>query len=244
MKPSQTVTQNDGKIITFFTENKLWKAAYADGSSSWEKKNWQYTQLLVKNPNVVLDIGANIGQETVYYSDWAKKVYAFEPAQSTFECLEKNVQQNNLKNVVLHRLGVSNSANKALINLVKGNEGRSFVTDKPNKNTQEIELIVLDNFELHGLNDEKIDFVKMDVEGFEINALEGMKGLIDKHSPTFMIEAQDSNLFRCGATSVDIWDFFDSRGYEATINTGRKIVRSQAPTKNRHRVDLFFKKTS
>jgi len=239
VKPTRTVRQFDGKIVTFFTENKLWVKAYEDGKNAWEKRNWIYAQKIVQNPDIVLDIGANIGQEMLYYTGWANRIISFEPNPVTFNVLKQNVDQNNIKNVRLENLGVGSVPSKAFINLVKNNEGRSFVTKSPTKISHEITIVAVDDV---NIGEGKVDFVKMDVEGFEIEALKGMKKLIDTHSPAFQIEAQDETLERHGMTSVDIWDFFNERGYTATINTGKVIDRDHALTKNRTRVDLFFKK--
>jgi len=239
VKPTQTVKQFDGKIVTFFTENKLWVKAYENGKNAWEKRNWAYAQKIVQKPDVVLDIGANIGQEMLYYTGWANRIISFEPNPATFEVLKQNVDQNNIKNVRLEQLGVGSGPAKAFINLIRGNEGRSFVTAVPTKVSHEITIVAIDDVDI---GEGSVDFVKMDVEGFELRALHGMKNLIDKHNPVFQIEAQDENLSRCGVTSVDIWDFFIDRGYVATINTGRTINREHALTKDRPRVDLFFKK--
>jgi FkbM family methyltransferase len=239
VKPTQTVKQFDGKIVTFFTENKLWVKAYKTGKNAWERRNWVYAQKIVKSPDIVLDIGANIGQEMLYYTDWARRIISFEPNPMTFDVLKQNVDQNNIKNVELKNFGVGSSPSKAFINLVKNNEGRSFVTQAATKVSHEITIVAIDDL---NIGEGKVDFVKMDVEGFEIEALNGMKNLIDKHAPVFQVEAQDETLERCGVTSVDIWDFFNQRGYVATINTGKVIDREHALTKDRTRVDLFFKK--
>ena len=238
LRKTQTVTQHDGKIVKFFTSNACWRKAYATGKSSWETSNLKYAKLLVPNPDVVLDIGANIGQEAIYYSDWANQVHSFEPVPEIFRLLQANVLQNNITNVKLYQVGVSNVEGSALIDFLVGNEGRSHITETEGKNTYRIDLVRIDDLELEG----KIDFVKMDVEGFELNALNGMKNLIENHSPVCQIEAHEDNLVRQNVTSEDIWDFFNSRGYEATIATGRKIERHNCLRKDRSRCDLFFKK--
>jgi FkbM family methyltransferase len=240
-KPTKTVKQRDGKIVTYFTENKLWVKAFENGRYAWEKRNRKYAQELVASPDVVIDIGANIGQEALQYSDWARKVYSFEPNPVIFEVLDLNVKQNNLTNVEIIAKGASNAAGSAVINNLRANEGRSYVCDHNGKHTLPIELITIDDYLLHNIEG-RVDFVKMDVEGHEVHALEGMKKLIEKFWPVFQVEAEDECLERCGYDSTHIWDFFNERGYVATINTGEVITREKALTDNRSRVDLFFKK--
>lgn len=240
-RKTQTVTQHDGKIITFFTSNSCWVKAYAEGKSSWETSNLKYAKLLVgKTPDIILDIGANIGQEAIYYADWANHVHSFEPVPEIFEMLCANVMQNNLTNVKLYQVGVSDCEGTALIDFLKGNEGRSHIVETQSERTHKISLVRIDDLEFDG----KIDFIKMDVEGFEFNALNGMKNLIEAHSPVCQIESHEANLIRQNVTSEDIWDFFNSRGYESTIATGRKIERHNCLRKDRSRCDLFFKKIS
>ena len=51
----------------------------------------------------VLDIGANIGNHSIFFSQFAKMVYSFEPQIENFNCLEKNIIVNNIKNVqIMH----------------------------------------------------------------------------------------------------------------------------------------------
>lgn len=240
-KPTRTVKQRDGKIVTYFTENKLWVKAFENGRYAWEKRNRKYAQELVKSPDVVIDLGANIGQEAMQYAGWARKVYSFEPNPVIYEVLDLNIRQNGITNVELIQKGASDVAGSAVINNLRANEGRSYVCDHNGKHTLPIELVTVDDFLLPNI-DGRVDFVKMDVEGHEVHALKGMKKLIEKFWPVFQVEAEDECLERCGYDSTHIWDFFNDLGYVATINTGEIIPRERALTDDRTRVDLFFTK--
>jgi FkbM family methyltransferase len=239
-KPTKTVEQHNGTVVTFFTENHNWVRAFDAGNYAWEKTNMAYMRKLVPNPDVVLDIGANIGQETLMYAKVANQVVSFEPIPNIFQVLSQNITQNSLTNVTAYQKAVYNAPGVAKMNSPKGNEGASHLTQKQDgKNQFEVELIVIDDLILP---EGRVDFVKIDVEGFEMKVLEGMRGTIEKFSPVFQIELHDELLIRDGTDSTQIWDFFNERGYTASLNTGESLPRERAPTKNRSRVDVFFKR--
>ena len=239
MKKYETKLQHNGKLVSYFTDNALWRKAYEDGEMNWEIRNVRRAVDIVPKPDIVLDIGANIGHFALPYSDWATTVHCFEPNPTVFSLLKLNIEQNNIKNVVLHNVGVSDNPGKSLLRVFNRNEGRSFVTDKPTKHSVEIDLVRVDDIDFTGRS---VDFVKMDTEGFELIALRGMSQLVQKHSPAFQIELIDENLERNGHTSVEVWDFFNDHGYSARVNSRAKLSREEMPSDKRSRVDVFFTK--
>ena len=141
-------------------------------------------KFLQDNANI-LDIGANIGNNAVYYAMIrnANKIYAFEPIKDTFEILRKNIELNALQDKIYP------------FNVALGlQEGKAVIKNRPVDNCGGTEiktdndgdLIVknLDSFEFS----EKIDFVKIDVEGFESQVLLGAKAFLAKHKPIMVIE--------------------------------------------------------
>ncbi len=134
---------------------------------------------------VILDIGANIGNHTVYWAleRNAKKIYSFEPLVSTFEILEKNIKLNNLENrVTLFNFGLFNeetNASVAVYNL--RNVGLTSFTPNENGN---FKLKKLDEIDIP----EKIDLMKVDVEGAEVQMLQGAVETIKRNKPVIVIE--------------------------------------------------------
>lgn len=238
-KQTNTVTQKDGKIVTYFTENGIWRRAYEEGHARWGQRDFKHVKKLVPNPDIVVDVGANIGQETIYYSDWAKHVYSFEPCTSTYEILEKNINQNNIKNVTLSKFGLSSEATEGFLRLINGNDGMAFVTNEKSSKTEDIELIRFDDFPI---KEGKIDFVKIDVEGLEMKVLQGMTKTIAEHSPTFQIELKDKWLARNGSSSEEIWDFFNNLGYVCMASPTKVVTRENVPNEKRTKADLYFVK--
>ena len=144
---------------------------------------------IIKN-SVVLDIGTNIGNHTLYFLNecGAKKVYCFEPVKDTFEILKYNIKLNNLESfVVLMNVGVGRKSGKAHIgSYTQMNTG---MTTLDLADDGEIKIISIDELDIS----EKVGLVKIDVEGFELDVIKGMIQTVQRHKPYIMIEIQNTN---------------------------------------------------
>ena len=138
---------------------------------------------------VVVDAGANLGTFSFLCAALgAKKVYAFEPVKGTYELLKKNIEENNLQGIIIPvNKAVGQSNFMAKIKSDYAGDGGSAIEMRKDerKETLDIEVISLDSY----LSGEKIDFIKMDVEGFEENALMGAKATIAKYKPVMSLSA-------------------------------------------------------
>lgn len=122
----------------------------------------------------ILDIGANIGNHSLYYAmvRKAKKVYAFEPIKETYANLCKNIELNALQNIIIpHNIALGEKTGRASIkNAPFYNIGG--ISLQNNKNG-DLKIVSLDEMQESGAFANKIDFVKIDVEGFEAQVLRG-----------------------------------------------------------------------
>lgn len=139
----------------------------------------------IKKGNVVLDIGANIGYYTLIFAKLVGeegRVYAFEPDPTNFALLKKNVEINGYKNVVLVQKAVSNKSGRIKLYLSKNNMGDHRIYDSGEDGRQhiEIEAIRLDDYFEHF--EGRIDFIKMDIQGAEGGAIQGMYNLLNKNN--------------------------------------------------------------
>jgi FkbM family methyltransferase len=137
----------------------------------------------LKAGQTVLDIGANIGYYTLIAAKLVGtrgKVYAFEPDPDNFALLKKNVEYNCYSNVVLVNSAVSDKNQTARLFINKANKGDHRLYDsKDGRPSIAVKTIKLDDF--FKKLDKKIHFIKMDIQGSEARALNGMKGLIRKN---------------------------------------------------------------
>ncbi len=135
-----------------------------------------------------LDIGANIGNHGLQFSQKFKMVRCFEPNPEIFALLKCNTRGN--KNMHLIDYGLSNEESNTAIYYNRYNLGAGSVEKDGHKN--EVGEIRLKKFDDTGLND-SISFVKIDVEGSELNVIKGMNTAILKYKPVIWFEYIKSN---------------------------------------------------
>ncbi|MDQ6600386.1 FkbM family methyltransferase [Bacillus salipaludis] len=154
----------------------------------------------IPNQGVIYDIGANIGNHTLFFSKYMKpnRIFSFEPSKELFEVLTNNIRINKIDNVQLYNSAVGEKEEKGILNFNTTNSGASNIEVKQDGN---IQIIKIDNLEI-----ESPDFIKIDVEGFEYNVLKGMNKTLQKNRPVIWIEIQDENYY-----NVD--SFLNEHGY-------------------------------
>ena len=146
--------------------------------------------LIPDNP-VMLDIGANIGNHSLYFAieRHAKKIYAFEPIAETFNILKKNIEINKLENVITPlNIALSDCNTNADIKAFNIRFMGAAQIDENIKGS--IEVRTVDSLEI----EENIDFIKIDVEGHELKVLEGAIKTIEKHRPVIFIELLNNEI--------------------------------------------------
>ena len=149
---------------------------------SYEKFPLEIARKEIKKGDVVLDLGANIGYHTINFSRMVGengKIFSFEPEPNNFELLKKNVEVNNCKNVTLVKKAVSNKNGRSRLYLSEENtaDNRTFNSGDDRKFIEIDEIKLDDYFKNFG---KKINFIKMNIQGSEIAAIEGMKNIITK----------------------------------------------------------------
>jgi FkbM family methyltransferase len=163
---------------------------------------------LIAGKSTVLDVGANVGNHTLFYARHTKaaRVYPIEPNPVAVQILTRNVNANAARGAVidLRYLGLAaggNSGRVRLENLPENNlGGASFV---PSSGNDGIRMEPLDALEFDG----PVTFVKIDVEGAEIDVLKGAETLIAKDRPSLAIEVDHRN-------SEMFWEWARANGYQ------------------------------
>lgn len=154
----------------------------------------------MENAEVILDVGANLGNHTLYWNKnvkGLKEIHSFEPLNVNFSLLKRNVEENNLDKTVLVNKCVGIEKAKAVVEKVNRNNmgGTVFTYDKDisSKGSElAIDVIDLDSYvKEQGIT--QVDFIKIDTEGFELDVLKGAKTLLGTHKPVVWFEAWDKN---------------------------------------------------
>lgn len=164
------------------------------------------TNFVPKNKNV-LDIGANIGIWSIVYNTVIapeNKIYSFEPQSKIFDCLEKNVTLNNCKNILTYNFALSNINETMYMNASYDNIDNfgAFAITGKNDNVKQIEIVskIGDSFQF-----DNIGFIKIDVEGHELEVIDGLKNTIQKFKPVIFIEIHESTK-TCNRTLKYLYD--------------------------------------
>ena len=156
-------------------------------SGWWETDNLEWMSKLIRPDFVCLDIGANIGSLTIPMAALCDKVYAFEAGFEIFGMLKTNIISNNIKNIDPLYLAVSNKKDIVYFHHNRGNVGGSYVTsDSDSYTTSAVQAIRLDTWAKDNLT--RLDFIKCDIEGFEVKFMKGAKQTLKKYKPIMLIE--------------------------------------------------------
>lgn len=161
-----------------------WIVNYAD---FFEYDELEYLRDIIGQNKDILDIGANIGNHTIFFGKVlkAKSIHSFEPVSEFYDILKRNVSLNRLDDIVTpHNVALGNESGKARIKYFNPDELGSTQIEENNEGDMILQR--LDDFEF-----DNIDFIKIDVETFEYNLLLGAKQTLAKHSPLIFIEIFD-----------------------------------------------------
>jgi len=147
---------------------------------------------LLQPGTVMIDIGANIGYYTLLAAariGSTGKVIAFEPNVDNCTLLHKSLQANNFANVVLHNVAVAEV--EGVVSLHISDSNGSIVPDHLLARPYHVRTVRLDDV----LRDEtRIDLIKMDIEGAEGRALQGMHRVIQRCAPMIVTELHPAAL--------------------------------------------------
>jgi FkbM family methyltransferase len=143
------------------------------------------------------DIGANIGQHSLFMSLHADQVHSFEPYWVVSQKLERHVELNEISNIQLHKVGLSNQQEELDFYAPTGrNQGiGSFdagTVSKGNKNLGKLALVRGDDY-LAQNKLQDIALLKIDVEGFEKNVVVGLGDTLRKSRPVIVVEVTYGN---------------------------------------------------
>lgn len=174
---------------------------------SFEPQTVELFRTLVRAGDVAVDIGANVGCTSLLLSGIASKVISFEPSPSTFDLLSRNVAASGRQNIALVNAGLGETDASASIAFNPINRSGGFVSSAPVAD-HVCEDIKIANGDAQLRAEAAVDFVKIDVEGFELSVLRGLAGTIARHRPVITLELNHWCLNAFQRMSVP--DFFDA----------------------------------
>lgn len=194
----------------------------------WKKKHYSADGFEINPTDVVVDIGAHIGSFTVFAAKKAMngRVFAFEPYKETYDLLVQNITLNNLTNVNLSNIAVSNKETVKKLFVGEGNiGGSSFYKKTYSKQTVDVSTISPEEIFIKN-NLERMNFLKMDVEGAEYDILLNASSEILKKIDKIIIEFHDN--VPHGHDYKELKDYLENEGFHVEVPTSfieRGILR-------------------
>ena len=162
----------------------------------------------LKNRCVCFDVGANIGNHSLEFSKHFKRVYSFEPNPMVFKLLNINASLTN--NIIAQNVGLSNSQKTIKVpkNIYETNIGSTKVVEQKfvaSEDFHEFKLTELDNFvKENKIN--SIDYIKIDIEGHELECIKGGELTLRHYSPVLTIEILKEDIVNGKSNSIKLLD--------------------------------------
>jgi FkbM family methyltransferase len=179
-----------------------------------------FTQHL-KPGDVFYDIGANVGFFSIIAAKLVGdggKVYAFEPGEGNANSIRHNARLNNFNHIEVIEKAVSHTSGEGQLLLAKYSGGHALATaDAPPDLAGEVTVDLVSIDDLIAQN--KIappNFVKIDVEGAELDVLKGMTETIKTARPAIIYEVDDGDRTAYERKYQELADFFGSFDYQVT----------------------------
>ncbi len=178
------VKTNNGKF--YIRQNTI---DFKLANSAYEFAVLKRFRKLIPACELFVDIGANIGTYSIVAADLRVNCMAFEPIESNFKSLEKNIALNNFGNLILaFKFGLSDKKENVNFNFDPLKPGASSI--HPHKRMGEViqvQLEEFDNLNLTKVNAAESILIKIDIEGMELNALKGMRKTLSKKKNIILI---------------------------------------------------------
>ncbi len=184
-----------------------------------EKASMMFFELLINPDFIIVEVGGHIGFITLYFANLVGekgKVFVFEPGSNNLPYIRGNINRSRYKNIIeLLELAIGETDNYVSFyedsltgqnnSLVKNFEGLRRNTERsyiiPDVSEKIVKMTSLDKY-FYNLN---IDFIKIDIEGYEWPALQGASSLVRRCHPAFMVEVQ--------ANENEIFEYFLKNDY-------------------------------
>lgn len=200
-------------------------------SESYEPE-MQVIPKILENPKTIVDIGANYGTYSFFLSKLypQARVFAFEPATSSYGILRKIIRKFKLQNVIPVKKGLGEKEEIKEIVMPMHYTIIAYISDKNSKKnkedeSEEIKITTLDNF-VRKNKIKNVNFIKCDVEGFELSVFKGARKTLKRFKPLVFVEIEERHTKKYGINPQQVLDFFKKLGYKSYSIKKDKIEKA------------------
>lgn len=236
-----------GLSLKFRTQDGGGRAIYKKGVYEERLTNYFLKKLDLQKGDVILDVGANIG----WYSNFFSKhfpdteIHSFEPDPENFEILLFNLKKNGSTSVIPNKLGVGKETEtKQLYLYKKSNIGRHSMLDINEGPVIDIETVSLDEYvQQKSIDVSKIKFLKIDIEGYEYFAFLGAQEVLN-HVPVIMAEFSPGYMRKGGVEPADLLHLLRTKGLKPFVINGLDLesIDDETLLKRDTNINLLWKR--
>jgi FkbM family methyltransferase len=176
-----------------------------------EPQATRYVQQIMKPDWTVIEIGANIGYYAMMEARLVKRVYAIEPGPSNYQQLISNIRLNKYTNIIPYQLAIGDHNGEVGFEIAKACNWSRIAMSNETANVN-VRMQTLDSF----IKEQKIgrvDYLRMDVEGYEYAIVEGARKTIERDKPDMFVEVHRDRLADYGHSQLDFMEMMAGYGY-------------------------------
>ena len=229
------ISQNVFDHFTYTVKHGLLKGMKRKGGLGWipesftkasQTKEEEFWRGLDLSGLTVFDVGAFQGLLTLFFARQAARVICYEPNTNNYNRLTANIGLNGLSNVRVRKVGVGSQAQTAQMVYsplmpggasVEPNEIKQLRHSAGPSVTEDIEITTLDS-EVFGNLAPAPGFIKIDIEGWEIEALKGARRTLTEYKPALFLEMHGATMNQKRAKIAEIVAFLEGVGYRDILH--------------------------
>jgi FkbM family methyltransferase len=212
------ISQNLFDRFTYTVRHGLIRGMRRKGGLGWmpagaQNKEAMFWRDLPLDGLVIYDVGAFHGILTLFFAARAARVVAYEPNEMNHARLIENIRLNNLTNVEVRKLAVGSRARSGTLLYSPSMAGGGSLDSRAVAPiSQQVEITTLDK-DIAAASLPAPDLIKIDIEGWELAALEGARATLDAHHPRLFLEMHGETLRQKRQKASEIVAFLCDAGY-------------------------------
>jgi FkbM family methyltransferase len=206
-------------------------------------RSWEYSLMVslysqMSRGGSFVEVGANLGTDTVFASDFFKTCYAFEPASRHTAIFRKNLELNNITNIQLFPVAASDHCGTTRLYFGQDHNTGSAAL-QPNlpgmTRFEDVQMVTLDSA-LPDVTD--VTFMHIDAEGHDVKVLQGAKNFISRQTqkPFIKMEFQPGTMSLHGSNIAELIGFLDEFKYKVLFNAMNYFV----PLTHAMLIEMFY----
>jgi len=217
----------------------------------YEKENGVIIDFLLKDNDVLFDVGANMGWYSINMalSHPKLKIYCFEPISKTYDFLIKNLKLNGLSQIHAHNFAFSDYVDELEIFYYKEGSGNASLANLSERDDVEKIKCLADTIDEFTVREDiGVDFLKCDVEGAELKVFQGGLATITRDKPIVFSEILRKWSRKLGYDPNEIFSFFYDLQYRAFTSIDRdssrlnSMVQELGQTRKSNKLEEVVKK--